>query len=273
MARGKSEPNERTKSNERGERSGRGRGGKARTTQTARAQTSAGSRRVGIIGQGQVGSALERGLADAGYEVRTSSSDPQEVRDVGQWGEVLVLAVPFDARADAVRTLGDAITEKTVIDVTNALGEGYTFAGSTERSGAEELQEMAGDDACVVKAFNTVFATHMDKGGTGGEPLTVFVAGDDEEAKQEAADLAEAIGFDTVDSGPLENARWLETLGYLNIQLAQQPGVGGDGGFQYVRKGARRRTRSANANASGRSRPTEGRRTTRRRSAATARNR
>lgn len=236
----------------RGGRSGGGKAGRAGRTgrKAGQAQTSAGSRRIGIIGQGNVGSALERGLSEAGYEVRTSGSDPQEVRGVGEWGEVLILAVPYGARADAIETLGEAVDEKTLIDVTNALGDGMSFEGSAERSGAEELQDMAGEDTCVVKAFNTVFAAHMDKGGTGGHDLTVFVAGDDEEAKQEALDLAEAIGFDAIDSGPLENARWLETLGYLNIQLAQQPGVGWDGGFHYVRKGApRSRARSGDRKA------------------------
>lgn len=226
----------RTKGRGQGQDSGRGQRGR----RAGGGSTSAGSRRVGIIGQGDVGSALERGLSGAGFEVRTSSSDPQEVRDVGAWGELLVLAVPFGARADAIETLGDAVEEKTLIDVTNALGDGgRSFEGSAERSGAEELQEMAGDGACVVKAFNTVFAAQMDKGESNGQTLTVFVAGDDGEARREAIELAEAIGFDVVDTGPLANARWLETLGYLNMQIAQQPGMGWDGGFRYVHKGAR----------------------------------
>lgn len=202
------------------------------------ARTSAGSRRIGIIGDGNVGQALRRGLEGAGFEVRTSDSDPGNVRGVGQWGEVLVLAVPYGEREDAVETLGDAVNEKTLIDVTNALGEGYSFAGSTERSGAEELQEMASDGTCVVKAFNTVFADQMDKGEASGHALSVFVAGDDPGAKREALELAEAIGFEVVDAGGLESARWLEPLGYLNITLAQQPGVGRGGGFHYVHKAA-----------------------------------
>jgi predicted dinucleotide-binding enzyme len=242
---------------------GRGRGQSSGRSQRGGGRTSAGSSRIGIIGQGDVGSALERGLSKAGFEVRTSSSDPDEVRDVGEWGEVLVLAVPFGARSDAIETLGDAVEEKTLIDVTNALGDGMSFAGSAERSGAEELQEMAGDGTCVVKAFNTVFAAQMDKGGTRGEALTVFAAGDDGEARREAVELAEAIGFDVVDAGPLENARWLETLGYLNMQIAQQPGMGWDGGFRYVHKGAGRTpARSGRRPAAGKARKrSAGRRT------------
>jgi len=217
---------------------------KASRRSTSKGATSEGSRRIGIIGQGNVGSALERGLAQAGFEVRTSDSDPGNVRDVGEWAELLVLAVPYGARQDAIDTLGDAVEEKTVIDVTNALDEDYGFAGSARRSGAEELQDMAGSGACVVKAFNTVFADQMDKGEAAGQALTVFVAGDDPRAKREAVELAEAIGFDGVDAGDLANARWLETLGYLNIQLAQQPGVGRGGGFHFVHPKSRSRSPS-----------------------------
>jgi hypothetical protein len=44
------------------------------------------------------------------------------------------------------------------------------------------------------------------------EAATMFYAGDDAGAKQTAAKLAEDLGFDPVDAGPLANARYLETL-------------------------------------------------------------
>ena len=56
--------------------------------------------------------------------------------------------------------------------------------------------------------------------------MTVFVAGDDAAAKSEVLDVAKAIGFDPVDAGPLANARLLEPLGYLNIQLGYVLGQG-----------------------------------------------
>ena len=71
----------------------------------------------------------------------------------------------------------------------------------------------------VVKAFNTVFAQHMDSGRLGDKPLTAFVAGDDASAKTSVLELAREIGFDAVDAGPLKNARLLEPLALLNIQL------------------------------------------------------
>ncbi len=64
--------------------------------------------KIGIIGDGNVGSALQRGLQHSGYDVRAVGKDPVTVRETGQWAEVIVLAVPFAAIDDVVRELGDA---------------------------------------------------------------------------------------------------------------------------------------------------------------------
>ena len=63
-----------------------------------------------------------------------------------------------------------------------------------------------------MKAFNTVFAQHMDSGQVKGEKLTVLAAGDDATAKETVLRLAKDIGFDAVDAGGLQNARLLEPL-------------------------------------------------------------
>jgi predicted dinucleotide-binding enzyme len=112
------------------------------------------------------------------------------------------------------------------------------FQGSTDKSGAEDLQDMVGS-ACVVKAFNTVFADQMDKGRAEAGPLSIFVASDDDEAKQEVARMGEEIGFEVVDAGPLAAARWLEPLGYLNIHLAMNTPMGSGGGFRFQQPRAR----------------------------------
>jgi len=190
--------------------------------------------RVGIIGDGKVGSALRRGLERAGHEVRAVGNDPQAVREAGAWGSALILAVPFGAVDAAVRELGEGVAGKPLIDVTNALTQDMQLAVGCTTSGAEELQRKA-PSAKVVKAFNTVFAGHMDSGRIEGQPLTAFVAGDDAGAEQVALELARGIGFDSVDAGPLRNARWLETLGYFNIQLGYAVGLGTKIGFKLLR--------------------------------------
>ncbi len=87
----------------------------------------------------------------------------------------------------------------------------------------------------VAKAFNTQFAQHMDSGRIGDQRLTVFVAADDAAAKGDAVEAATAIGFEAIDAGPLANARLLEPLALLNIQLGYVLGLGGNIGTKLVR--------------------------------------
>ena len=75
----------------------------------------------------------------------------------------------------------------------------------------------------------------MDTGHLGDKPLTAFVAGDDAEARRTALDLARGIGFDAVDAGPLRNARLLEPLALLDIQLGYVLGMGAQIGFRLLR--------------------------------------
>lgn len=189
--------------------------------------------KVGIIGRGNVGSALRQGLEGAGYEVKSAGSDLKDVRTIAAWGEVIILAIPFHALDDALRVMGDAAEGKVLLDVTNALTSDFQLALGCTTSGAEELQKKA-SKARVVKAFNTVFAQNMSTGKAKGEKLTLFVAGDDKTAKDLVLAAGKAIGFDPVDAGPLANARWMETLGYFNIQLGYMLKMGTDIGFKLV---------------------------------------
>jgi 8-hydroxy-5-deazaflavin:NADPH oxidoreductase len=189
--------------------------------------------KIAVIGKGNVGSALKGGLERAGHEVRTAGKDPSAVRETAAWGEVIMLAVPFPAIDETIRELGDAVRGKVLIDVTNALTPDFQLALGFSTSGAEELQKKA-QNAKVVKAFNTVFAQNMATGQVKGEALTLFVAGDDAGAKEQVLALGKSMGFDPVDAGPLVNARWLETLGYLNIQLGYMLKMGTEIGFKLV---------------------------------------
>ena len=74
----------------------------------------------------------------------------------------------------------------------------------------------------------------MSTGKVNGEQLTAFAAGDNEAARKTALELAEAIGFDAIDAGPLKNARSLEPLAFLNIQLSRMLGNGPNVGFKFV---------------------------------------
>jgi len=189
--------------------------------------------KVALIGEGNVGTAIRNGLERSGYEARSVGHVPEEVRETASWGDVVFLAVPFTALDDTIRELGDSIDGKVVVDVTNALTHDRQLATGINMSGAEELQKKI-PRAKVVKSFNTVFAKNMETGMVKNTSISLFTAGDDSEAKDRVLEMGRDIGFDPVDVGPLRNARWLETLGYLNIQLGYMQKMGTDIGFKLV---------------------------------------
>lgn len=190
-------------------------------------------KKIAIIGNGNVGSALAKGAEKAGYEARSTGAEPRDVRAAATWADIIILAVPSEARQDAIKNLGD-VSGKVVVDPTNLLNADWSFGGDIKKSGAEQVQEWA-VGARVVKAFNTVFAQNMATGSVKGETLSLLVAGDDADAKKQVMGLGKGIGFEAVDVGPLLNARYLETLGFLNIQLGYGPTkYGTDLGFKIV---------------------------------------
>ena len=130
--------------------------------------------KISIIGDGNVGSALARGLEKAGHSVSTIGKDPARVAQVAASGEVVILAVPFGAHDQVAATIGKAADGKPIVDVSNALTPEFKLALGYTTSAAEELQKKL-PGAKVVKAFNTVFAATMDSGKVKGEQLTTFI--------------------------------------------------------------------------------------------------
>ncbi|HUI01003.1 MAG TPA: hypothetical protein VLU99_01315 [Nitrososphaerales archaeon] len=191
--------------------------------------------KVGIIGDGNVGSALRQGIEKKpGYDVRAVGRDRRVVGETAKWADLIILAIPFPAVDDALKSIGAAADGKALVDATNALdGKGGLAVGFTT-SAAEELQKKA-PRAKVVKAFNTVFSKNMSTGKIKGEAISALVAADDAQAKRQVLDLAKAIGFEPVDAGPLQNARWLEAMALLIINLGYAaPKYGLDIGYKLV---------------------------------------
>lgn len=190
------------------------------------------SKKVAIIGSGNVGKSLRQGLERSGYDIRVGGRG--EVAASAAWADLVVLAVPYAALREVARELGTGADGKPVIDVTNALTPDMQLAIGFSTSGAEELQK-ALPRARVVKAFNTIFAQHMGGGGAvAGQQLSVFGAGDDAQARKAVLEMARALGFDPIDAGPLKNARHLEAMAALNIQLAFVLGYGANAGFKFA---------------------------------------
>jgi hypothetical protein len=190
---------------------------------------------VGIIGKGNVGSAIAAGLSRAGHEIKFGHRDPKEtVAEAAKWGEIIILAVPHENVADAAKSIGSLADGKILLDVTNAISENMNLAIGFSTSAAEELQKKL-PKARVVKAFNTVFAQNQSTGRLGNEQLTLFVASDEAKAKQSVMQLGRDIGFDPVDAGPLKSARYLEPMAMLLINLGYVLGMGTKIGYKLVK--------------------------------------
>ena len=142
-------------------------------------------------------------------------------------GDVVVLAIPYGAIDDVIGQYGDQLSGKTVVDITNPVDwTSFTPLSVEAGSAAAEIAQKA-PGAKVVKAFNTTFAGTLASGTVAGQPLDVFIASDDEDAKATVRDLVESGALRAVDAGPLARAHELEALGYLH--MAVQGGL--DTGF------------------------------------------
>jgi 8-hydroxy-5-deazaflavin:NADPH oxidoreductase len=195
--------------------------------------------RIGILGSGLMGGKLGTLLARAGHDVVFSyarqrskldalareaggSARAGTPREAAQQAEVLLLAVHWSRVDDVLAQAGD-IAGKILVTCSlpmNADDTGLVVAHTS--SGAEELAKKAAG-ARVVSAFGTVpsevlFAVYEARKGE-RRPSLVY-SGDDEEAKGIVASLIRALGFDPVDAGPLEVARYSEPFTLLVARLA-----------------------------------------------------
>ena len=209
--------------------------------------------KIAIIGAGNVGGTLGTRWARAGHDVIFGSRDPNkgDVKELlakagptakaatpaeaARASEILLLSTPWPADQDAIQGLGD-LSGKVLIDATNPLLPG--LAGlelGTSTSAGEKVAGWA-PGAKVVKSFNTVGFNIMAETSFGADKPVMFYCGDDAGAKQKVAQLANALGFEAVDAGPLKQARVLEPFAMMWISLANQYGLGRDIAFKLLRR-------------------------------------
>ena len=142
-------------------------------------------------------------------------------------GDVVVLAIWYpDAVGDVLAKYGAQLDGKLVIDITNPIDTATFEPLQIEAGSAAQDIAARASGARVVKAFNTTFAGTLVEGHVAGQPLDVFLASDDEEAKNAVKRLAEDAGLRPIDAGPLARARELEALGFLHMALQEPLGTG-----------------------------------------------
>lgn len=205
--------------------------------------------RIGILGSGLMGGKLGTIFARAGHEVVFSYSHSMEKlkrlardaqgkaragtpREAAQDADALLLAVHWSRIDDVLKQAGD-LSGKAIVTCSLPMDAGNTrlVVGHTS-SGAEELAKKA-KRAKVVSAFNTVpsevLFSVFEARRKASRPSLVY-CGDDSGSKRIAAELIRDVGFDPLDLGPLQMARYTEPLALLVGELA----YGGKNGPQLV---------------------------------------
>ena len=218
--------------------------------------------KTGILGSGDVGRRLGDGFIELGHTVKIGTRDPSK-GEVVQWvsnhggeegkasagtfteaasfGEMIVIATSWDGTSNAIKMADPTnFAGKIVIDVTNPLdfskGMPPKLAVGYSDSAGETVQRLI-PEAKVVKAFNIVGNPHfVHPDFPNGGPPTMFICGNDEEAKKVVKDnILTKFGWETVDIGGIDGARLLEPIAFLWITYYFRTGTGNHA-FKLLRK-------------------------------------
>lgn len=188
--------------------------------------------KIGVLGSGQVAKVLASGFLKFGHQVMVGSREPKKLEEwksksvngltgtfeqTADFGDIIVLAVKGTAAEKLVQTLAGNLKGKVIIDTTNPIAESPPVNGVLQfftlqnDSLMERLQKIA-PESKFVKAFNSVGNLLMvNPSLAAGEP-TMFICGNDEEAKKKVLLILDQFGWETVDFGKVESARAIEAL-------------------------------------------------------------
>jgi predicted dinucleotide-binding enzyme len=214
--------------------------------------------RIGILGSGLMGGKLGTIFARAGHDVVFSYARSEQklkrlARQAGgnaQAGtpdeavrnaDALLLAVPWSRVNDVLKQAG-SVSGKVIISCSLPMtADDSELAIAHTSSGAEALAKKA-RRAHVVSAFSTVpsevLFSVFDKRRRATRPSLVY-CGDNRTAKQIAAKLIRDAGFDPIDAGPLETARYMEPFTMLVAQLAYEGKSGPQVAYRFERFASR----------------------------------
>ena len=206
--------------------------------------------KIGILGSGNMGRHLGLLWAERGHDVFFGNRDVDKsaaaaalaarpceagtLAEAVRFGEVL-LHTARDAMPSAMATDAAELDGKILIDLNNSpIAQGFAFEPVIESYGERFQADAPG--LRVVKAFNTIAVEMFEHcpDDIRAYDVSVFVAGNDPDAKAVVAGLADEIGFKPLDSGPLPNARLLESIADFYRYLVVHGGVGGIGLYSHI---------------------------------------
>jgi 8-hydroxy-5-deazaflavin:NADPH oxidoreductase len=192
--------------------------------------------KIGIIGSGIVGRVLATAFIKEGHQVMlgTRNTSKEEVvkwlnentsgsigtfEDTAKFGDLLVLSTAGDATENAIQMAGiKNFDNKIVIDTTNPISHlkapvngVLQYFTTADKSLHEILQDIL-PKARLVKAFNSVGNYFMYKPSFSQGTPTMFICGNDEEAKNIVSEILYVFGWDVEDMGKAESARAIEPL-------------------------------------------------------------
>ncbi|MFX0144778.1 MAG: NADPH-dependent F420 reductase [Candidatus Hodarchaeota archaeon] len=208
--------------------------------------------KIGIIGgTGRLGSALGKTWAEKGHKVMIGSRDPEKAKklansmgsnvnggtyeEVVKFGDIIILAVPWSGAKESIKEAGN-FEGKIIVDSTTTAAP--SVGGPlirVEPSAAEKVAKWA-VGAKVIKAVHTIGVESLNKLQFGTQQSSLFICGDDIVAKSKAKELGIDLGFEVIDAGPLKNARLIEPLAMLWLELAYNQGMGTDIAFKLLRR-------------------------------------
>jgi len=197
---------------------------------TASAQMPDSKPVVAIIGTGDMGDSLGPRFAELGYTVVYGSRSPEgekaqrvarqtgpDVRvttqqEAAQAGDIVILAVPWPAMETVAQNLG-SLDDKIVIDISfpHQQGDDGYYEPMLETSSAEMIQQW-NPGARVMKTFALQASYVIDDPDVVGGPVSIPIASDDREAKEQIANIIVSMGLDPIDAGPLRLSRELEAM-------------------------------------------------------------
>jgi len=185
-----------------------------------------GKMKIGIVGSGNVGSAIGTAWARAGHAVMFSSLDLERdrklaasvganaaagtPREAAAFGDVLLVSVPYHALPAVGKDLGALLKGKIVIDTCNPFLERDGEVGKwAQEKGAGVASAELLPGARIVRAFNAVGAARMGQAHVTPGRYGMPIAGDDAKAIAVASGLIRDVGYEPVLVGGLDMGRHL----------------------------------------------------------------